>query len=119
MPDVFAWIVLTAVAARAAVVVVLRVKPPGLIARKRGHRWGQIVTVAGWIPLLGFGAALAQAPAPSAPIWTVPEIGALPDDAQGRLVRRGRDLITATYAHIGPRVGDPAKRYAGNNLACS
>ena len=53
------------------------------------------------------------------PIWTVPEIGALPDDANGRLMRRGRDLVTATYAHIGPEVSDPAKRYAGNNLACT
>jgi thiosulfate dehydrogenase len=56
---------------------------------------------------------------PAPPIWTVPEIGALPDDANGRQVRRGRDLITATYAHIGPEVSDPAKRFAGNNLACS
>jgi len=55
---------------------------------------------------------------PGGAIWTVPEIGALPDDDHGRLVRRGRDLITATYAHIGPEVSDPAKRYAGNNLAC-
>src|SRR5262249_29452271 len=53
-----------------------------------------------------------------ATIWTVPEIGALPDDASGRLVRRGRDLITATYAHIGPEGADRAKRFAGNNLAC-
>jgi thiosulfate dehydrogenase len=52
------------------------------------------------------------------PIWTVPEIGALPDDANGRQVRRGRDLISATYAYIGPEVSDPAKRFAGNNLAC-
>jgi thiosulfate dehydrogenase len=52
-------------------------------------------------------------------IWTVPEVGALPNDANGLLVRRGRDLITATYAYIGPQVSDPAKRYAGNNLACS
>ena len=51
-------------------------------------------------------------------IWTVPEIGALPNDADGRLVRQGRDLITATYVHIGPEVVDPAKRFAGNNLAC-
>ena len=51
-------------------------------------------------------------------IWTVPEIGALPNDAAGRLVRQGRDLISATYAHIGPEVADPAKRFAGNNLAC-
>src|SRR5262249_57131867 len=41
------------------------------------------------------------------PIWTVPEIGALPNDADGRLVRGGRDLITATYAHIGPQVPGP------------
>src|SRR6266404_1577329 len=52
-------------------------------------------------------------------IWTVPEIGALPNNTHGRLVRRGRDLITATYAHIGPEVPDSAKRFAGNNLACS
>lgn len=53
------------------------------------------------------------------PVWTVPQVGALPDDDHGRLVRRGRDLITATYAHIGPEVPDSAKRFAGNNLACS
>lgn len=51
-------------------------------------------------------------------IWTVPEVGALPQDQHGELVRRGRDLITATYAHIGPEVPDAADRYAGNNLAC-
>src|ERR1700737_2838031 len=51
-------------------------------------------------------------------IWTVPELGALPEDAHGRLVRRGRDLITATYAYVGPEVPDAADRYAGNNLAC-
>ena len=52
------------------------------------------------------------------PFWNVPDVGSLPDDEKGRLIRRGRDLITATYAHIGPEVADPAKRYAGNNLAC-
>jgi thiosulfate dehydrogenase len=75
------------------------------------------VAVAILAEALGFGAASARAE-DSQPIWTVPEIGALPNDANGRLVRRGRDLITATYAHIGPEVGDPAKRFAGNNLAC-
>ena len=34
-------------------------------------------------------------------------------------MRRGRDLITATYAYIGPNVPDVPQRYAGNNLACS
>jgi thiosulfate dehydrogenase len=56
---------------------------------------------------------------PNGKIWTVPEVGALPDNDYGRLVRRGRDLATATSAHIGPEVSDPARRYAGNNLACS
>ena len=61
----------------------------------------------------------SQTAAPSKDtIWTVPEVGALPDDSYGRLVRRGRDLITATYAHIGPDVNNPSKRFAGNNLAC-
>lgn len=57
--------------------------------------------------------------APADPSWSVPEIGALPDDENGRLIRRGRDLVTATYAHIGPAVADANKRYAGNNLACT
>jgi thiosulfate dehydrogenase len=63
------------------------------------------------------GHAQTAAP-PGGTIWTVPEVGALPDDSQGRLVRHGRDLVAATYAHIGPEVSDPSKRYAGNNLAC-
>jgi hypothetical protein len=68
-----------------------------------------------WIVALLAGGAQPQ----TAQIWTVPEVGALPDDANGLLVRRGRDLITATYAHIGPNVPDASQRYAGNNLACS
>jgi thiosulfate dehydrogenase len=61
----------------------------------------------------------SQARSETKAIWTVPEIGALPRDAHGLQVREGRDLITATYAYIGPNVPDPAKRYAGNNLACT
>ena len=68
---------------------------------------------------LGRGVTPRRPRHPIDTIWTVPEVGALPDDDYGRLVRRGRDLITATYAHIGPQVADPAKRFAGNNLACS
>lgn len=74
------------------------------------------------IATLGTIAAAAQDRLPDASadarIWTVPEIGALPDDARGRQIRRGHDLITATYAHIGPEVPTRADRYAGNNLAC-
>jgi thiosulfate dehydrogenase len=61
----------------------------------------------------------AQTHTPHGPPWTIPEIGALPHDAHGTQVRDGRDLITATYAHIGPNVPDTAKRFAGNNLACT
>lgn len=71
---------------------------------------------------IAFVAAFAAAPLPAhaqtAPVWTVPEMGALPRDAHGLQVREGRDLITATYKYIGPNVPDAAKRYAGNNLAC-
>ena len=69
-----------------------------------------------WSSHLSVTSSLAQPAA--APTWIVPEIGALPNDANARRVRRGRDLITATYAHIGPEVPDRAKRFAGNNLAC-
>ena len=65
------------------------------------------------------GALTISARAQTAPVWSVPEIGALPHDANGALVRQGRDLVTATYAYIGPNVADASQRYAGNNLACS
>ena len=86
-----------------------------MITPLAGRRWGPVLlTCAAWL-FMGAFAAAAQEPAK---IWTVPEVGALPDNEQGRLVRRGRDLITATYAHIGPEVPALADRYAGNNLAC-
>jgi thiosulfate dehydrogenase len=80
-------------------------------------------TIASQAGLLTAGAR-AQGPARSAHaqsvgIWTVPEVGALPRDASGLEIRKGRDLITATYAYIGPDVADASNRYAGNNLACS
>jgi thiosulfate dehydrogenase len=75
----------------------------------------------GWVAAVSQPAtALAQVTAaPTPPVWTVPQISGLPNDRYGKLVRQGRDLIDATYAHIGPLVGDPAKRYAGNSLTCS
>ncbi|MBX9841627.1 MAG: c-type cytochrome [Xanthobacteraceae bacterium] len=73
--------------------------------------WITSVLVAGLVAVSGD--ALAQT------VWTVPEVGALPRDGHGERVRLGRDLITATYSLIGPNVGEPARRYAGNNLACT
>ena len=79
---------------------------------------GACIWLVGGPDAFGMRSSFAQSAPSNPPIWTVPEIGALPNDAYGRLVRRGRDLVTATYAYIGPEVADPAKRYAGNNLAC-
>ncbi len=59
-----------------------------------------------------------QIDARDAPVWRIPDVGALPDDARGRQIRRGRELVTQTYALIGPNAPDPAERFAGNNLAC-
>lgn len=69
------------------------------------------------VALGGFAAATAE-PQVVSP-WTMPEVSALPRDDRGQLIRAGRDLILATYAHIGPNVADAAKRFAGNNLACT
>src|SRR5262249_40740968 len=69
--------------------------------------WITGVLIAGLVAVSGD--ALAQT------VWTVPEVGVLPRDGHGAQVRLGRDLVTATYNLIGPNVGEPAKRYAGNN----
>lgn len=63
-------------------------------------------------------AARLRAGEPPAITWTAPDPNTLPDDAWGRTVRLGRDLIANTAAHIGPEAADPARRYAGNNMAC-
>ncbi|NVO14305.1 MAG: c-type cytochrome [Rhodoplanes sp.] len=81
----------------------------------------RLATVVLCLSAAAAGLALAQpADPPRGPdrVLAAPEPGSLPDDEAGRLVRRGRDLVTATYAHIGPEVADPQKRFAGNNLAC-
>lgn len=85
---------------------------------KRNHRAALRLAAIAALALLSVHGHAQSAKSPGRTIWTVPEVGALPDNDYGRVVRHGRDLITATYAHIGPEVSDPAKRYAGNNLAC-
>ena len=67
-------------------------------------------------------AAMPQAPAAAAAsssdAWSVPDVDKLPDDAWGKMVRMGRDLTVATYAHLGPEVSDPSKQFTGSNMAC-
>src|SRR6188472_116361 len=88
----------------------MRFHPVGILA------WGLLTLVVA----AGSGLAVrAQSGAPSGAVWMMPEIGTLPRDGRGALIREGRDLITATYAYVGPNVADAAKRYAGNNLACT
>lgn len=76
------------------------------------------------LALLVAGIALAaplaaqEKAAPTA-AWTVPDIDSLPNDVYGKTVRYGKDLVERTFAHLGPEVANPAKRYAGNNLACT
>ena len=60
----------------------------------------------------------AAAAASSSDAWSVPDVDKLPDDAWGTTVRMGRDLTVATYAHLGPEVSDPSKRFTGSNMAC-
>jgi len=78
--------------------------------------WTKILPLLGALAVAGLSASPAVSQ--GAPLWSVPEIGALPRDAHGLQVREGRDLVTATYAYVGPNVPDAANRYAGNNLAC-
>jgi thiosulfate dehydrogenase len=61
--------------------------------------------------------AVRAQPAPAS-AWTVLHPDTLPDDAFGRTVRYGRDLIVKTSSMIGPDAPDPAKRYGGNGLDC-
>jgi thiosulfate dehydrogenase len=76
------------------------------------------LTAAGHLAAFSQPVAAGRLGESSPKIWSVPEVDALPYDARGRLTRRGRDLVTATYAHIGPLVAGRSARYAGNNLAC-
>jgi thiosulfate dehydrogenase len=50
--------------------------------------------------------------------WTPPDITTVPGDPFGELVKYGYALFTNTANEIGPTVSDPARRFAGNNLAC-
>ncbi|MDJ1158354.1 c-type cytochrome [Chelatococcus sp. SYSU_G07232] len=47
-----------------------------------------------------------------------PDIATVPDTPEGRAIKYGYELVTATYAHIGPEVAQTEMRYAGNNLTC-
>jgi thiosulfate dehydrogenase len=77
-----------------------------------------ILFCCGLQPAFAQEAPSSSGPTPSSTAWDIPDIDALPDDEASRLIREGDELVKATYAHMGPEVADPARRYAGNNLAC-
>ena len=66
----------------------------------------------------GNHAVAAEPPTIDLTQWKPPDIGTLGDDPFGRLVKYGHALFTNTANEIGPAVPQPAKRFAGNNLAC-
>ena len=49
--------------------------------------------------------------------WPLGDIASVRDDPFGVLVEYGYRLFTDTPNQIGPTVADPARRFAGNNLA--
>ncbi|MCA0305376.1 MAG: c-type cytochrome [Proteobacteria bacterium] len=68
-----------------------------------------------------------EAPAPVAPTkppTTWPDYSArgpgfrVPQGPDGPMIAYGYDLLTRTYAIVGPEVAAPAMRFAGNNLSC-
>ncbi len=89
-------------------------------------RWLGVLVFSLWLMSTGGSSPLAHAAdappltaaPPPAPLWVVPDLDKLPDDAMGKLVRRGRELIVNTAELIGPLQPDPAKRYAGAGLNC-
>jgi hypothetical protein len=50
--------------------------------------------------------------------WPLGDIALVRADPFGVLVKYGYTLFTDTANQIGPTVADPARRFAGNNLAC-
>jgi len=73
--------------------------------------------IAALLLALGNPAGARAQPAPTS-AWSVPNPDLLPDDAFGRTVRHGRDLIVKTSSLIGPDAPDPAQRFGGNGLDC-
>jgi thiosulfate dehydrogenase len=66
-------------------------------------------------------ALLSQAPAVAVgeTLWSVPDIDAAPQDAQGALIRRGADIVSNSIQYISAEAVTPASRVAGNDLACA
>jgi thiosulfate dehydrogenase len=63
-------------------------------------------------------ARAAEVPQVNLTDWVAPKIRTVGDDAFGKLVKYGYELMTNTPSHMGPSAADPAMRFSGNNLTC-
>jgi len=91
---------------------------------------GLVAGAAALVALAAGTALAADAPATTAPAerpvvdltkWPTPEIdlSKLPDTEENRMIKLGQNLLVHTSEYLGPEVKDPAKRYAGTNMACA
>ncbi len=83
--------------------------------RRIGAGWVAAMLVAGGMVMAAPGSDIASVDLAQ---WTPPRIETVGDDAFGELVKYGYALMVDTANQIGPRVSDPSRRYAGNNLSC-
>ena len=53
--------------------------------------------------------------------WPAPtaDLSKLPNNKQNRMIKLGQAIFTHTSEYLGPEMADPAKRYAGTNMACA
>lgn len=75
--------------------------------------------------LLRFLTTLADKPRTTAPpphqarpTWTSPNLADIPNDEQGKLIRRGHELLYRTYSELGPGAERPELRYDGSGQSC-
>ena len=85
-----------------------------------GSNIQKVIAVAAVVAAMGAGLGTGYA------IWGWPtnwyaghNVSALPPGPETDLIRYGEQLVAATARHIGKSATDPAKRYAGNDLACT
>ena len=80
--------------------------------------WLMVAALIGSVSTGGHRGSLAEPVTIDLTQWKSPDSGTIGDDPFGVLVKYGLALFTNTANEIGPAVPDPAKRFAGNNLAC-
>ena len=85
-----------------------------------GSNIQKVIAIAAVVAAMGAGLGTGYA------IWGWPtnwyaghNVAALPPGPETDLIRYGEQLVAATARHIGKSATDPARRYSGNDLACT